>query len=550
MNTKKAPRVSLASTSRPVALAVAAILSQGAAAGSLTVNLSNVTVQSTGAYTYNSGAAVCAVNKDDGIAVSAKATAVFTQTGLSSETVGKCTEDKGAGYWYKEVTYTDTQTKTSVGVTAEDAFNTTPVALLGGTPPTYTGSLASPLADNQYNVTVRASASEVGTVTPYTYRHTYSDNKCTTFIADTAAVAGKVSEIDNSGKATDTSAYYYVDLAAPTQTHNVKVSPVMQLTDLNLNIHTAGGSSEQDYYQRAGFNDGSADIWGDEAKFTFGKSFNDGIASSNTEAAGVLVSCSVPVDTGYTSKAQLTSTNDLCGQAYAPPAIDSTSKGGSALFDVTENPDCSGATNQAIVTAPLPPASLGTDPGSGEESYALVACYTSQNAGSVRKPKIVSYPGTIHLGTVINSAGDGSSCDDPVMVDDIVFSADDDQDFEFLKTGNSPQAHVFVGIGNSIWYHTGYPLTEIDSRLISISVSVDKHELTMHLGGTELGCGLGALPKGATLYARAHAKFVGPDLGYDKVHTFYTDAVGMESTATIVENPNETCTDGQLPLPP
>jgi hypothetical protein len=58
------------------------------------------------------------------------------------------------------------------------------------------------------------------------------------------------------------------------------------------------------------------------------------------------------------------------------------------------------------------------------------------------------------------------------------------------------------------------------------------------------------LPRGLTLYARAHAKFVGPLNAPGTPHEFTTSAVGSNSNVTIVENPTEGCVDGQLPIPP
>jgi hypothetical protein len=256
------------------------------------------------------------------------------------------------------------------------------------------------------------------------------------------------------------------------------------------------------------------------------------------------------------SKAQVTSTNDLCGQPFAVPinSIAQGKDGASGLFDVVANAECGATTNQAVVTAPLPPANLLVDPESTASSYAVVACYSSQTAGSAKRPKVVSYPGTVHLGTVLNSTGAGT-CAETVAVGDVVFTLD--QDFEFLKTGASPPAHVFTGIaddsigwpegdGPGFWYHTGWPLLEVDPRLISMTVSTDKHMLTMHLGATDLGCGNGLLPKGATLYARAHVKFFGTPTTAE-THTFSTSAAGLPSQVQVIENPVPACVDGQLP---
>jgi hypothetical protein len=558
---------------RPLALLVAVLASQGAvAADYFTVGLSNVSVNS--GYTYNSGAAVCSVNSASGLAVSADVSVSpgFTVGGPSGTTFGSCTEHKTSGktdYYYQNASYTDTVVSKQTLTVAADDTNTN--SSLTGGPTTYTGTLTSPGTDGKYGVTVAAAASETVTVTPYTFERRYleTDTSCTgASTGDFNLTAGKATDTKNEGSASNTANYYYVDLAAPTVTHNVTnaLQQVMQNTDLNLNIHVDGGSSEQAFKIRGGFNDGSTDVWGPEGSFSFGKSLNDGIASNRVEAAAVLVSCSVPIGTDYVSKAQLTATTDLCGQAYAPPAIDSIAQGkngASGLFAVTENPACAVVTNQAVVTAPLPPANLLTDPPANtEESYALVACFTSQNAGS-GKTKVVSYPGTVHLGTVVNSTGDGSSCDDPVAVGDVVFNLD--ADFDFVKTGASPQAHAFIGpaddsigwppgVGPGFWYHTGYPLVEIDPSLIGIVVTEDKQQLTMSLAGTELGCGPGALPKGITLYARAHAKFVGTPTPSED-HTFTTTAIGITSSIHVIENPLggdpplPVCVDGQFPPP-
>ena len=547
-------------TKRPLALAIAALASQGATAAVLPVSLSNVTVSS--GHSYNSGAAVCAVNESTGVDVSAKVSAGFTAESTSATTLGKCTQQKSGSttlYYFKPGNYTETKVATTgPDVTADDGNSL--ASLSGG--PVFTGNLTSPATDDKYGVTVEATASETVTVTPFTFERRYdaTDTTCSGSATDTAPTAGKATVTENKGSDSDDSAYYYVDLEAPTQTHNVTNAgqSVQQLTNLNLNIHTAGGSSEETYKQRAGYNDGSTDVWGAEVESQFGKSLADGIAPQKTEAAAVLVSCSVPVGTDYVSKAQLTSTNDLCGGAYAPPAIDSTAqgKGDAGLFDVTANSECA-ATNQAVITAPLPPANLLDDPDSNASSYALVACYTAQAAGPAKARKVVSYPGTVHLGTVFNSSGDGSSCDDPVAIGNIVFTVD--SDFDFLKTGNSPSAHVFAGVaddsigwplgaGPGFWYHTGYPLVEIDPALISISQDGD--ELTISLGDTELGCGAGLLPKGKTLYARAHAKFMGPLSAAGTEHQFMTSVAGLQSSATLVENPLESCVDGQIPIPP
>lgn len=546
-------------------------------AATLDVQLSNVSVSS--GSTYNSQAAVCSVNQASPLAISADVSPGFTVGGSTAATFGKCSNNKSGGDT-QTATYTETTVSgQTVTVTAKDD-NSNVAALSGG--PTYTGDL-SPLAanlasDGKYGVTVSASASENVCVQEHSVTRTWTseDGSCSGSSSDNDVISKNAdckTTTSNSGNDSDTDHFYYVDLAAPTVSHNVTnpLQEVMQNTDLNVNIHVSGGSSEQNFNIRAGFNDGSNDIWGPETppapdSFQFGKSLTDGVAGNKVEAAAVLVSCSVPVGTPYVSKAQLTATTDLCGNAYAPPPIDSTAQGksgASGLFAVTENPDCAALTNQAVVTAPLPPANLLDDPGSSASSYALAQCFTSKNAGSTRKPKIVSYPGTVHLGTVLNSTGDGS-CTETVAVDDVMFALD--ADFDFLKTGNSPQAHVFVGTaddstgwpideGPGFWYHTGYPLVEVDPSLIDIHVSGNLQELTIALGDTELGCGPGLLPKGKTLYARAHAKFVGTPTP-NEVHTFQTSAAGVDSSVQIIENPLDgitsqpVCVDGQLPPPP
>lgn len=139
---------------RPLAILVPLLASQGAMAvvPVLSANINSVGVASGGSSpSYNSGAAVCNVNKDDGLTVTANVSATFSVGSTSTTTFGNCTKHEvGSGktattdYYYQVASYEETTvSKQNVTVTAADKYTTVPLS--GAGPSTYSGICRYPI---------------------------------------------------------------------------------------------------------------------------------------------------------------------------------------------------------------------------------------------------------------------------------------------------------------------------------------------------------------------------------------------------------------------
>lgn len=463
--------------------------------------------------------------------------------------VGPCepasSSDPGAegGTNSKRVEGTISTSAVITNVTASATDGTNSASLTGpATGGTFSGNLSTAgLSDGSILVTVTGEATETVTTTITGVTQYYSSPSCGGSQKGSTPFSSSEDTSASGSNSADTS--YLLDNQAPTVTHTLDSASVMQNTPLDFNITVTGGSSGKDFSIRGGVVSFTPE-WGSPGNFTFGID-PSGVAPQTTEAAAYMISCDTPAGGPYTSEAQLVTTNDLCGGSYGP--VDSTS---TPTFTVTSALSCLGVTNTAVVTAPL-----GGDPEpSGVSGYALVECFNSQLAGH-GKSKVVSDPGTVHAGTVFHTGDGPKDCTE--TVDNVVLTFTIDSDFDFLTTGKSPNAHVFIGdatgpVAPGFFYHSGSPLTEYKLPAGAITGAATDM-LTVDLSGLDIGCGAGKIPKGLTIYARAHTKFVGTPTA-DESHTFgtgVTSSLGaLSDSESIVENPTSpVCVNGVLATP-
>lgn len=538
---------------------------------SVTVDTVSLTADSGGVVsnTYNGKAAVCTDNKAAGLGVDADFTPSFTTAGVTVGSKTGCVATSNCNavpagpvrdacnaantnkYDTASLNEVDVQNE-SVSASASDAFGDS--VGLTGTNTSKSGAMAltSATTDGLITTTVSATASEERQSRSGTRYYFYSANNC----------GGTESSIDDYGPwsgwapytsstATNT-AQYYLDIQAPILSHTIDPAPVVvpQGGSVNFNMTASGGSSASSYTMQPKAT-GPSNINGPTTTDSFETDTTDGIAPDAVKAASLSIPLAAPTGI-YTSGAELTNTFDLCGNSWG--TINSSS---SPTFEVIEAPvSC---TNQAVVTAPL----TGTLEDGGPVGYELVDCFNTMMTTG-KKPKVVSYPGTVHVGIIVKTFCGGE--DD---LQNAKITLEFPPNFSLECTGRSPAIHVFAGIAdspdlldpqyeNGFYFHSGSPLMEITGlikaaggiTLEGSAVCENATGVVADLTGVDVGFGAGIIPTGWTIYARAHVRPNATRSGpLDSTFTTKAQAADFSEivdTIPISEN-NPACVDGQLP---
>jgi len=519
-----------------------------------------VSVTLTGAAAIPTGSepAVCSAN-DVSVGVQATSTATYDNNSSSNGTATclncnnaavpseiSCSGNHVLSTPRTVVTITDkTQT-----VSANDGSFGHSTNLTSGTP--WTGSLGVPGTGNDGKITVNftADASEKRTQKNQHVYEYYSGNNCVSGPSGTQYVVTDSTDVTYPAATQQTaSATYLLDLDPPTVTHDIDTHSVSQSGGVvNYNIYMEGGSDSAAYGATALASaiNVSSNLSAGPDTDNFGVSpTSNGIAPNKTEAVALEVNCSALPD-DYSTDAKV-DTDDLCGDAFS--TVHSSSLNDlDHQFTVTADASCSSVTNDAVVTAPLP--DVPQDP-NGATGYTTVECYTSHQTGHGKNPnKLVAYPGTLHVGVVVMTGEGDGTCTDTLNATSIGFTLPDD--FDYLLTGRSPAVHLFFGDGSGGFaYHSGLPLVGIDPLLPESAINIADKVMTIDLTGLDVGCGAGKLPKGRTLYARAHVKMtdgVETDEQEDFISHVSIGGGSTDDTWSVIENPTttQTCVDGQL----
>lgn len=528
-----------------LAAAVAALLVVPAAHAAVSVTLSGVAANPTG-----SEPAVCATNSGS-VDVQATSAATFDSDG-STDGTASCT---ACGSLPNTITCTANKalvwTRTVVTITGKTHTVSANDGLLGHSTnltscPSCTGSLGTPGAGNDGKITVNftADATETRTQQNQTVYQDYDANNCAAGheLGAPQVVTNSTTVTHPAATQQTASTTYLLDLDPPTVTHSIDTNLVQQNGVVNYDISMMAGSDSANYGATA-LATNSSNLSAGPDSDTFGTSAtSNGIAPTKVEAVALPITCDATPDT-YTTDAKV-DTYDLCGDAFA--AVHSSSPNDSDhQFEVTADLTCAAVTNDAVVTAPLPDVPPDPNDATG---YTTVECFTSHQTGHGKNPnKLVAYPGTLHVGVVVTTDEGDGTCTETVNATSIGFTLPDD--FDYLSTGRSPAVHLFFGDGSGGFaYHSGLPLIGIDPLLPDGAIVINDKNMTIDLTGLDLGCGAGKLPKGRTLYARAHVKMTGGiETDEDEIFTSHVSIGGSkDDTWTVVENPTQGCVDGQL----
>lgn len=393
-----------------------------------------------------------------------------------------------------DITYTIDKT---LSVTAGDGINST--VLTGSSPGggAFSGSLTpSTGADGSIPVTVSATVGDTITEHKVVTTVVWTGASCTGDIVSSTPVTTDT-PITKSNTGTG-SGSYVLDVAAPVLTlHPVTSQPtVQQGQDKNIHNDLIAGSSGTAYTLTdtvTGPGDYTASANGSG---TFNPA-KDGVAPSEHSTVGVKIACDAPVGI-YTARA-VASTVDLGGNPFSTiQSVDvpgSGNSGGSAVDTFTVTPGFS-LLSQSLVVSELPP--------SGD--YAPMSCFSSGTSGR----KVTTFPGSLHLTTVLNSTG---QCAGITNISGASVTLTLPFGFSFDVTGGSPAAHVFRIAAGSGGFDYHYPGPEL--VLPKSKISINGQTLTVDLSGVDFGLGVGVIPSADSIYVRAHAVFTGSTVPAD-----------------------------------
>jgi hypothetical protein len=300
-----------------------------------------------------------------------------------------------------------------------------------------------------------------------------------------------------------------------------------------LNVGIKNGSSGAPY--SASLSTSYPDSPSNLGPFTVNDSFNnpthdkdDGIDKQEHVKDLALQTLSTTPGGIYTMKVEL-NTKDLCGNNF--PTITKypaeANNNPSGTFEVL-NPVQLGIITHVVSEFP-----------NGE--YGIDECFTSVAS----KKKITNNPGSVHIAAVVTSTA-------PTGITNPVIALTLPEGFTFLLTGQSPAAHVFVGVpAGGFDFHYPDPLVEVTASAVISGQATQI--MTVDLSNVDVGLGAGVIPQEDTIYIRAHAIYTGPGAALtDSEYVFTTAVTADEGVATddetVIGNPSTTgvCVNGIL----
>lgn len=513
----------------------------------------------------NSPNPVCSGNNTGNVSISAPVTPTYD--GSTGPTTSDTCQN-GSSTSTETITVTTTgPISEAVTASASDGTNNTLPATDASAG--FSGSL--PVGpEGKTTVTVSATASDqIQTCTTTTVK-TWSAKKCQNGTGTVTSTTGPTTSCaagsTRSGGGSNSSSYL-VDLIGPSYDPQTKINPsiIMQTQSEHVNVQLDDGSAGTPFSITATATqtlDGGGNPPGIPAILSFtdsGLTFHtssDGIDKEKSVPFSMDTKCDTP--TGTYDMMLHTATVDLCGGDNSPADIDL------GTFSVTPGVSLSA---QTVVVSEFASGPLAGD-------YGLSECFTTANGNPT--------PGTVHVTSTLTTSG---PCANFGTISGVSDTINLDPGFSFTLSGNSPVAHVYMGVAPGFDFKTGAPLVEVTGEVKQLpakkltssttfqtldlsKVNLDDFPALVTANGGPFGLGPGVFPSNFTIFATAHARYNGtnptnpPPAGpTDVIYTFSSSAnatsssgdalTGNTSSATVDGNPtDQLCVDGGFaPLP-